>query len=91
MTGFSTLELAEAREAARTLLETLGLAAYLFEVEPRADGRWEVRIDCAVADGWQSLVLPVSRERLLASRADEQARAELLRDWGERLAACTTR
>lgn len=91
MTGFSTLELAEAREATRALLDTLGLASYLFEVEPRTDGRWEVRIDCAVADGWQSVVLPVSRERLLASRSDQQARAELLHDWGARLAACTTR
>ncbi len=90
MTEPSTIELAEAREAAQALLETLGLAAYLFEVEPRTDDCWEVRIDCAVAGGWQSVVFSVSRERLLSSRVDEQARGELLRDWGERLAACTT-
>lgn len=69
------------------LLERLGLEAYLFEVEPR-EGPWEVRIDCAMSGGWQSVNLAVEKERLLASRHDDAICRELLHGWRARLAAC---
>ena len=83
----STMELAEAKEATAVLLGDLGLAAFLFEVEPRA-GRWEVRVECAFDSGWQTVVLDVASERLLACRRDAAVRAALLDEWRERLAAC---
>lgn len=46
----SEKELNEARDTVQTLLEQLGLAAYLFEVEPRTD-HWEVRVECAPDSG----------------------------------------
>ncbi|OGI46789.1 MAG: hypothetical protein A2637_05200 [Candidatus Muproteobacteria bacterium RIFCSPHIGHO2_01_FULL_65_16] len=85
--GLSMDTLTEAREAARALLEQLHLAAYLFEVEPRAE-LWEVRIDCALVDGWQSATIGVDIAQLLGSRADPALRARLLKEWRTRLAAC---
>jgi hypothetical protein len=83
----TTRALTEANEATAGLLEQLGLEAYLFEVEPR-EGPWEVHVDCAVGDGWQSLTLPVDMARLLDTRSNEALRSQVLNDWRERLAAC---
>lgn len=69
----STEELLKAKETASALLEQLHLAAYLFEVEPR-QGHWEVRIDCALDQGWQTSVLLVDKALLLASAHDPGAR-----------------
>ena len=80
-------ELRRGREAAEDLLEEMGLAAYLYEVEP-ADGDWLVRVECAVSEGWQTLELPVPSERLLVAPEDARVRAELLADWGGELADC---
>ncbi|HKJ71375.1 MAG TPA: hypothetical protein VKA55_06445 [Gammaproteobacteria bacterium] len=80
-------ELRRAREAAEDLLEEMGLAAYLYELEPAEEG-WLVRVECAVSDGWQSAELPVAREQLLAVGEDSRVRADLLTDWGGELAAC---
>jgi hypothetical protein len=87
-TDISTVELIEAKEAANDLLEQLGLDAYLFEIEPR-DERWELRIDCAIEQGWQSARLPVDKSLLLASHKESGARERLLSEWRTRLAACT--
>jgi len=86
-TDISTVELTEAREAASALLEQLGLEAYLFEIEPR-DKRWELHIDCAIVQGWQSATLPVDKSLLLASHKESAARERLLSEWRKRLAAC---
>jgi hypothetical protein len=83
----SARRLHDAREITAGLLEQLGLDAYLFEVEPR-DGPWEVRIECARPDGWQTVLLAVEIERLLDCARDGAERARLLRDWGERLDGC---
>ncbi len=83
----STVELTQARQAVAALLEQLGLEAYLFEVEPR-DGQWEIRLECAVQDGWQALAWPVEKTALLASGQDAALRETLLRDWRHRLASC---
>ncbi len=83
----STLALAKARDAAAAILDELGLDAYLFEVEPR-DGDWELRVECAVNEGWENVVLRVPAAELQAAVDDEDVRARLRRRWGEALAAC---
>lgn len=83
----TTRALTEANEATAGLLEQLGLEAYLFEVEPR-EGPWEVHVDCALGDGWQSLTLPVDITQLLDTRSNEALRLQVLKDWRARLAAC---
>lgn len=80
-------ELRRARELAEDLLEEMGLAAYLYEVEPGTGG-WLVRVECAVSQGWLSVELPVDRDQLLAAGQDARAREGLLEDWGGELAAC---
>ncbi len=85
--NISTREFTQAKEATSHLLEQLGLETYVFEVEPR-EGPWEVHIDCALGDGWQTLTLPVDIDRLLGASSDETVRRQILKDWNERLAAC---
>lgn len=85
----TTHELAQAKEAVSMLLEQLGVAAYLFEIEPR-EGPWSLRIDCALDDGWQSVALPVDKSLLVASREDIRAREHLLDEWRAQLHACKT-
>jgi hypothetical protein len=80
----SERELVEARDTVQDLLEQLGLAAYLFEVEPRSD-RWEVRVECAPDSGWQSSVLSVDEAWLAACRTDATARKKLLEEWRRHL------
>jgi hypothetical protein len=80
----SQKELTDARDTVQSLLEQLGLAAYLFEVEPRPD-HWEVRVECAPDSGWQSSVLNVDEHWLAACRTDVAARDQLLKEWRKRL------
>lgn len=86
----STEELLKAKETAAALLEQLGLVAYLFEVEPREE-HWEVRVDCALDQGWQTSVLFVDKALLLSSPHDPGARERLLQEWGRHLASCKRR
>lgn len=83
----SMLELANAREIVRGLLEQLQLDAYLFEVEPK-ELRWEIRVECAINDAWQSTLLEVEAERLWASKEPGETRETLLVDWRNNLGAC---
>ena len=83
----STLELANAREIVRSLLEQLRLEAYLFEVEPH-EPNWKIRVDCGINEQWQSVALEISSEQLTASREDGPARDALLTAWSEQLGAC---
>lgn len=83
----SARELIDAKEATGELLEALGLEAYIFEVEP-AEGPWEVHIECAQGGGWQTVSIPVERERLLASQTSDNDRDALLREWSKRLSQC---
>ncbi|MFA9461090.1 hypothetical protein [Thiohalorhabdus methylotrophus] len=81
-------ELGRARAVTEDLLEELGIAVYLYQVEPR-DGIWEVRVECALhADGWQRSLIQVERERLLAVPHDSGIRRELLAEWGAELVDC---
>lgn len=85
-----TAGLARAREAASALLDALGLEAYLFAIEPREDA-WELKVECAIDEGWQTTTLPVDIDLLLASRTDPDAWVRLAQSWGTRLAACRRR
>lgn len=83
--NLTATNLAEARETVGKLLEQLGLTAYLFEVEPRAD-RWEVRVECALNSAWQSSVFTVEDKTLRASRTDRLVRDQMLAEMHKRLA-----
>ncbi len=83
----STSELARAREVVSKLLEELDLDAYLFEVEPR-EGQWEIRVECAVADGWATCLLTAEKEYLLRGTDDAISHQLLLDNWREALSSC---
>jgi len=84
---FSGTELAGATQAASAVLEELGLDAYLFAVEPR-EGSWELTLQCAVDEGWQTINLPVDIHELLESRTDAGTRSRLAARWGAKFAGC---
>jgi hypothetical protein len=84
---WSGTDLKRATETAGTLLEEFGLEAYLFAIEPR-DAEWELKLECAVKEGWQMVALPVDVEVLLASRTHDDVRARLLRSWSARITSC---
>jgi hypothetical protein len=86
--SLSTLELASARAIVRGLLEQLCLQAYLFEVEP-GDTHWQIRVDCAANAQWQSLLMAVDRDQLMAAENAGAARATLLAAWHEQPGAST--
>lgn len=83
----ASMDLIRAREAARQLLEQLGLETYLFELEPGQE-RWRLLVECEVGDGWRTTALDVSREELLASAADAAIFTRLLETWRARLDDC---
>ena len=85
--AFSAGELEQATQTAAALLDELGLAAYLFAIEPR-EGGWELKVECAIEEGWEAITLPVDIQLLLSSRADPDARKRVLETWAPRLAAC---
>lgn len=81
-------ELTNARETVGGLLEELGFANYLYEVEPdgHSDDRWRVRVECETPGGWKMTELRVDRPVLEESgRRASNARSELLETWGSRL------
>ena len=85
----SSLELAKARESAKTILEELHLDAYIYEVEPR-DGTWELKIECAcdINGGWESVVIQVPKWMLLDGLEDEEIKPSLLEFWKKKLVGC---
>ncbi|MHB0918886.1 MAG: hypothetical protein ACYC1G_14040 [Thiobacillus sp.] len=82
-------DLAPARVAVGTLLDSLGLSARLYAVEPR-EGRWAVIVECATDSGWQRAELQAGPELLAVIRGDAGARAALLAEWRTHLVACKT-
>jgi hypothetical protein len=83
-------EILNAREAVERILEEAGLRAFVYTVEPKAEG-WRLSIDCAAEGGWQSITLPVDGAELGASLHDRALREKLRRQWEPRLRACATR
>lgn len=87
----STRDLTQARAAAEVLLESLGLEAYLYEVEPEGEDHWTIILECATGDGWQRLTWRVDKSELLRSIHDEGVQARLARDLSRRVSACRMR
>ncbi len=80
-------DLARVREVVARVLEELLLDAYLFEVEPR-EGQWEIRVECAVAGGWETCRLTADKEYLLRGTDDPIVHEVLLDNWREALSDC---
>ncbi len=82
-----TSDLAHARQAIASVLDELGLDAYLFEVEPR-DDIWELKIECATAEGWGSFTLQLPQRLITAAPGAAQANDPLLQQCRQALTAC---
>lgn len=83
----STVELAKARDIVKQVLDELGLEAYLYEVEPD-EHELEIKIECALKEGWERVKIPVAKELLLSLPDDSDAYQLLLKDWRSVLTAC---
>jgi hypothetical protein len=81
------LDVAEARSAIQRLLEDLGLRAFVFTVEPKELG-WQLSIECASGEAWQTISLDVDPQELRASLLDSSVRERLRKRWSERLGGC---
>ncbi len=77
----------QARLLIDDILEELGLDAYLFEIEPR-DGHWELRVECAVEEGWGNYSVALEEATLHAGFDGEEARNELKQQCRQSLSAC---
>lgn len=86
----SALEIRDARAAVEQIFGELGLRAFVYTVEPK-EGGWELRAECAVEEGWQTIVLPVSPADLTASLSDPRARRKLCSVWAPHFEACVKR
>jgi hypothetical protein len=83
----SITELAEVREVVKKLLDELQLDAYLFEVEP-LEGLWELNVECAIADGWETVKLKVNKDYFQHGADDAVFHQLLIDEWREALSAC---
>lgn len=86
----TTEDFALTRETVREMLDSLGLVAYLYELEPR-DDHWELRVECALNGGWETVMLSVPESDLRCCRYDVAARERMLEAWRPRLEACRKR
>ena len=80
-------ELARAKETLSTVMDEIGLDAYLFEVEPH-EGQWNVVVECAVDEGWQTFNLSASQDYLVRGKDDAIVHQFLVEEWDEALRAC---
>jgi len=83
----SALDIRDARAAVERVFGELGLSAFVYTVEPKDTG-WELRAECAVEEGWQSIVLPVDPADLTASLSDAGVRQKLRTAWAPHFKAC---
>jgi hypothetical protein len=79
--------LLQARAAVERVLEELGLAAFLFTLEPKESG-WQLTVECAGDGGWQTVTLPADAGELRASMHDPATRERLRAAWSKRLSGC---
>lgn len=77
MTQISIDCLVRAREAAESLLEQLGLANYLYKIDPSDEG-WRLRVDFELEGCWKSVTVMLDAERLLASTTDPRISRQML-------------
>lgn len=86
MPPVSSQELRSARQAVESLLEELGVGAFLYTIEQKEAG-WTLTIERAIHGAWQATVLPLDPHALAASLRDPALRARLREDWESRLRA----
>lgn len=80
-------ELADMRRNVTALLDKLQIEAYLFEIEPK-EGQWEIKVECAINEGWESFLLTAEKDYLLHGFDDVVAKDVLLDNWRQALASC---
>lgn len=80
-------DLIQARLLISWILDELDLEAYLFEIEPR-EGQWELKVECAVDEGWGSYCLALQDEELQAGFSGDAARERLRAQCQHGLMAC---
>jgi hypothetical protein len=81
---FRRVDVGNATEAVRLLLEELALEEYRFTIgfrEPES----EVRVEYAASDGWRNATLTVPDSALLRSRQDGEVRSGLATEWRQKL------
>ncbi|HCF57827.1 MAG TPA: hypothetical protein DFS52_07510 [Myxococcales bacterium] len=83
-------ELTGASEAARLLLERLGLDDWYFSLEPRETGPWELRLECSGWEGWRAFSFPVEPSELIGSLDDPDLAQRMLADWRAKLSQCSS-
>jgi hypothetical protein len=86
----TTADIAQTRAVVERVLDELGLAAFLFTLEPKESG-WQLTVECAGDGGWQTVTLPVDAGELRASVHDPAARDRLRAAWTKRLSGCARR
>lgn len=80
-------QLQQARDTLAALLEEIGLADYVFDVEPR-EGQWGVNIECSAKDSWDTFQLTASAEYIVRGKDDAVLHQFLLDEWGDILKSC---
>jgi hypothetical protein len=86
----SPFDLTGAKDAVEELLTQLNLEAFLFAVE-HSDHGWELRVECASEDGWQTQTILLADKLPAVSEGDAPLRSRLLALLEESLAACKRR
>ena len=81
------LDMPGTRAAVERVLNELGLDAFVYTVELKEAG-WELRVECALEEGWQVITLPVDPGKLVASFSDAGAREKLRAAWLPHFRAC---
>jgi len=61
-----------------------------FEIEPR-EGQWEIKLECAIDEGWETFKLSAEKSYLLHGFEDAVAREVMLDNWREALVSCRTK
>ena len=87
ITTLSIAELAQVRGNLDKILDELQLDAYLYEVEPQ-EGQWQLTIECAIEDGWETVKFSANEEYFLRGVDDAVIHDILLDGLREALSAC---
>ncbi len=82
--SFSQAEMDAVYEAARNLLNEIGLGACQFSVEPQG-GMWELRIVGVTTEGKVASSVPIDHHLLKESLDDHEVRLRLRHDWTAKL------
>ena len=86
-TKLSIAEMAQVRSNMDKILDELQLDAYIYEVEPQ-QGQWQLTVECATEDGWQTVKYGANEEYLLRGVDDAVVHEVLIDGLREALSAC---